>query len=1785
MMMVTRTITLFLTILESTSGTDVQEACDSYTWIDGVTYTASNNSAQWTLENAAGCDSIVTLDLTILESTESELNITECDTYTLNGVEYDESGVYTQSLENAAGCDSTITLNLTILESSEQDLVETACDSYTLNDMTYTESGEYQQTLESQNGCILTINLDLTILESTSGTDVQEACDSYTWIDGITYTASNNTAQWTLENAAGCDSLVTLDLTILESTESELNITECDTYTLNDVVYDASGVYTQELLNAAGCDSTITLNLTILESTESEFIETACDSYTLNDETYTESGVFTQSLTNAAGCDSTITLFLTILESTSGTDVQEACDSYTWIDGNTYTSSNNSAQWTLENAAGCDSIVTLDLTILESTSGTDVKEACDSYTWIDGVTYTSSNNSAQWTLENAAGCDSIVTLDLTILESTESELNITECDTYTLNGIEYDESGVYTQSLENAAGCDSTITLNLTILESSEQDLVETACDSYTLNDVTYTESGEYQQTLESQNGCILTINLDLTILESTESELNITECDTYTLNDVVYDASGVYTQSLENAAGCDSTITLNLTILESTESEFIETACDSYTLNDETYTESGVFTQSLTNAAGCDSTITLFLTILESTSGTDVQEACDSYTWIDGVTYTASNNSAQWTLENAAGCDSIVTLDLTILESTSGTDVQEACDSYTWIDGVTYTASNNSAQWTLENAAGCDSIVTLDLTILESTSGTDVQEACDSYTWIDGITYTSNNNTAQWTLENAAGCDSIVTLDLTILTPSSSLESVSACVSYEWNGQVYNQSGIYTFETTNAAGCDSIATLDLTLNGPDCFSDEDCENFQAFYVNHGSGVEGSDLYAVQFVGGDAVFTYETSVEFEAHIAYNEVDEIIYLVNADGSFIRAYDPSSNQFLGDLNLAAGINDLYAVVYDPQLELIYVGDAGDDEIYSINPNGDGSYNFYAEGPIQGGDLAIQNGEMYLATRQGNKLYQIVEGDSPILIGDIPAEVNGMAAAKNGTDLITTNFDSDILTQVSGGDASTVTSFQAILDGEPFTLNNGDFTSGCTDGNDDDVCEDFKLFYLANGTVGVDNGTVFELEINGGEAKLIERFNAGMAGHLAVNGENGDFYVIAASGAEIKTFDAAGTLIQTSSIDGLNSTYAMAWDPADNKVYVGSANADKVYKLDPATGFYTVFAENVPVNGGDLVVRGDQVILIQRSGSGSIMYDITSGDEVFISNIATNVNGASETASGDVIVAHGGGTSEFIIYDENGAELETLLAVDEFDQLFTLQNGDMAGACYSSNPVEECEYTLFYSDDSNDGSGTDIYSMTINEDNTTSNTLLTTVDFASHGIAYDNNGLLYIVNTPAGSYIVWDVTTNSLAGGPINMETAGGSNISQTPTAVYRDGVLYVGSAQTDKVYAVNPATGIASELLPADVGGGDLLFDGNDDLWIVNRGQKRFTNLTGGGTFQIPALSNMLGAALLDNGNFAVANGDLGSSIYEVDPVAEEITGVVYDTGLAQYWGDLTAGCVQGESGEETPGGCYASEIFEYAPGTKYSGGVIDAIRTIGENALGEPEGTDEFVFASLGYGDGETDGFIILGFDGIVINGLGDDIEVIETSFNNPGCDAYPEYVDVYVSENGVDYYNAGTVCKSENTVDISDAEPEAGHPLTAVTHVKLVTRVDLSTSPDGFDVDGVIAIHNCEGEVPAQAIVMDESNELGNAQSLLSSFPNPVADQSTVTFTVYNNQRSTLAVYDMNGRLVETLFNQEAQANEEYRFNFNASNLPNGVYIYRLTTQNETVIDKFMIAR
>jgi hypothetical protein len=100
-------------------------------------------------------------------------------------------------------------------------------------------------------------------------------------------------------------------------TYNTITATACSTYSLNSQNYSASGTYIQTLANAnaAGCDSIINLNLTINNANGSTLNITNCGPYTLNNQTYSATGAYTQLTQNVAGCDSTITLNLTIVGS------------------------------------------------------------------------------------------------------------------------------------------------------------------------------------------------------------------------------------------------------------------------------------------------------------------------------------------------------------------------------------------------------------------------------------------------------------------------------------------------------------------------------------------------------------------------------------------------------------------------------------------------------------------------------------------------------------------------------------------------------------------------------------------------------------------------------------------------------------------------------------------------------------------------------------------------------------------------------------------------------------------------------------------------------------------------------------------------------------------------------------------------------------------------------------------------------------------------------------------------------------------------------------------------------------------------------------------------------------------------------------------------------------------------------------------------------------------------------------------------------------------------------
>ena len=162
---------------------------------NGTVYTSSGtHSAIFTAMN--GCDSTVTLYLSVLPAITSLQSATICtgDTFNFNGTMLDTTGIYTDTLSSVSGCDSTVTLNLSLIATVTHSINADICqgETYSFNSLNLTSTGTYFDTLSAAIACDSVIILHL---------DAHELNASIT-LNGNTLTATGNgIIQW-----INCDS-------------------------------------------------------------------------------------------------------------------------------------------------------------------------------------------------------------------------------------------------------------------------------------------------------------------------------------------------------------------------------------------------------------------------------------------------------------------------------------------------------------------------------------------------------------------------------------------------------------------------------------------------------------------------------------------------------------------------------------------------------------------------------------------------------------------------------------------------------------------------------------------------------------------------------------------------------------------------------------------------------------------------------------------------------------------------------------------------------------------------------------------------------------------------------------------------------------------------------------------------------------------------------------------------------------------------------------------------------------------------------------------------------------------------------------------------------------------------------------------------------------------------------------------------------------------------------------------------------------------------------------------
>ncbi|HHU46805.1 MAG TPA: hypothetical protein GXZ40_02765, partial [Bacteroidales bacterium] len=857
---------------------DTVISCGTYTW-NSVSY---NNSGRYTQTFTAsnGCDSTVTLYLTIIPNTHSDIHVSACGSYTwpLNHVMYTYSGTYSYTIVNgnAQGCDSTVYLHLSIDATATIETSETACGSYTwaLNDSTYTQSGIYSHIVASSDpsACDTTYLLYLTINYAGTRDIFVNSCSDYTWdLNQITYNQSGTYShQLYSGDPNSCDSIIYLHLYIpttpLSATINSTNIL-CNganngtisirptggTAPYSIFIYDTldlgtsirgytnvaagttktannipAGYYVVYIYDNYGCSYTHNVSITEPAQITSQFTVTECNSYTWEGTTYNTSGTYTKTFTAQNGCDSIVTLNLTISPSSNIIINVNACESYTWTaNGQTYTQSGSYTHTIPQgNQYGCDSVMTLNLYIPTTPLTATINST--------NILCNGANNGTISVRPNGGTAPySISIYDTQDLGSAiRGYTNVAAGTTKTATNI---PAGNYEIHVHDAYGCSYTYSISIT----EPAPLVVTAS---IVQPISCYQSNDGSVTVNVNGG------------KTPYDYLWNTTDTTQTITNL---SPGTYTVTVTDSNLCTKTVSITITEPTRITSQFTVTECNSYTWEGTTYNTSGTYTKTLTAHNGCDSVVTLNLTISPSSNVVINVNTCNSYTWTaNGQTYTQSGSYTHTIPQgNQYGCDSVMTLNLYIpttpltatINSTNilcnganngtisvrpngGTapysiyiyDVQDlgsAIRGYTNVAaGTTKTATNIPAgnyEVHVHDTYGCSYTHSISITEPAQISSQFTVTECNSYTWGTTTYNTSGTYTKTFTAQN--GCDSIVTLNLTISPSSNVVINVNTCNSYTWtaNGQTYTQSGSYTHTIPQGNQYGCDSTITLNLYIP----------------------------------------------------------------------------------------------------------------------------------------------------------------------------------------------------------------------------------------------------------------------------------------------------------------------------------------------------------------------------------------------------------------------------------------------------------------------------------------------------------------------------------------------------------------------------------------------------------------------------------------------------------------------------------------------------------------------------------------------------------------------------------------------------------------------------------------------------------------------------------------------------------------------------------------------------------------------------------------------------------
>ena len=297
---------------------------------------------------------------------------------------------------------------------------------------------------------------------------------------------------------------------------------------------------------------------------------------------------------------------------------------------------------------------------------------------------------------------------------------------------------------------------------------------------------------------------------------VQICEGQKFRVADSLYTKAGTYTNVTRTSEGCDSTITTILNLLPLQRTDTIASLCfgKCFKVGTKCYTQSGNYADTLKTRFGCDSIIKLNLTVSKPDSVQQNPTICDGQSFrVGNRLYFAAGNFRD-TVAQTDGCFRIIKTNLTVGNKVFTTQNSTICEGSSITVGTRIYNRMGIYRDTLKASAGCDSIITTNLTVLTAMKRTIDTTVCSGKSvTIGGNIY---NRTGTYTIPITAsgGCDSLITLNLFVPRPPNRLQSITLCGGRDTliDGRRYSQTGIFRDTVKAVSGCDSFIRV-LSVN------------------------------------------------------------------------------------------------------------------------------------------------------------------------------------------------------------------------------------------------------------------------------------------------------------------------------------------------------------------------------------------------------------------------------------------------------------------------------------------------------------------------------------------------------------------------------------------------------------------------------------------------------------------------------------------------------------------------------------------------------------------------------------------------------------------------------------------------------------------------------------------------------------------------------------------------------------------------------------------------------------